>query len=278
MNGLIILIKLTCLLLLLASGGSNVFGSAYQQASAAGNVESVEKALNSVAQRAPEAQQEESYQRVYEAFSKLMQNMSQNSLVNVRRLVSRLNQLVGTPTTGGANNEASKQQQEQIGKEQQSQVSNKEQQTSGSKPSKSVAEQNMDDKTEQILNRLDKVNKTTDQNTLHQLNEDVSRLIGTLNDSYLRNIRRVIERVNRVVGQPAISGAATATTNQQLSNSDSNPNSNVLHQADLPDRIGDPHDRVPGFPGWDELIVAVDRMQKSLATFVRSSTRLITSG
>lgn len=252
MDGLIILIKLTCVLLV-ASGC--VFGAQRPVES----VESVEKAVDLVAQRAPEAQQhEESYQRVYEAFSKLMQNVSQNSLVNVRRLVSRLNQLVGTP--GGAsnvdNNEPKQQQQEQAGKEkpqqQQAQIASK--------------EQNMDDKTEQILNRLDKVNKNTDQSTLHQLNEDVSRLIGTLNDSYLRNIRRVIERVNKVVGQPgAISGP-------------SNVNSNALHQADMPDRLGDQHDRLPGFPGWDELIVAVDRMQKSLAHFVRSSTRLITSG
>lgn len=111
-------------------------------------------------------------------------------------------------------------------------------------------------------------------NVLHQLNEDVNKLIGTMNDSYLRNIRRVIERVNRVVGRPAISENQPTTDEQKLPS-----NSNMLHQADLPDRLGgDPHDRVPGFPGWDELIVAVDRMQKSFATFVRSSTRLITSG
>lgn len=187
-------------------------------------------------------QQDESYQRIYEAFTKLMDNMSNNSLGNARRLVSRLNQLVG-----GADQVPAGSQQAQ-----------KAVQQPALKPVQTV-----DERTEQILDRLDKVNGQTDQHTLRQLNDDVSRLISTLSDSYLRNIRRVIERVNRVVGQPE---QPTASSKQS---------SDVLHQS------GDPQDqgiRQPGFPGWDEFIVAMDRMQKSLANFVRSSTKLITSG
>lgn len=187
------------------------------------------------ASRAAPQQDGESYQRVYEAFTKLMQNTANNSLGNVRRLVSRLNQLVGTPAT--ATTDATVVQTEQ-----------KQQQTRG--------QQTVEENTEQILNRLDKVNKETDPHTLRQLNDDVSKLISTLNDSYLRNIRRVVERVNRVVGQPS--------------------NTAALHQSG--DRLDDLHQKQPGFPGWDEFIVAVDRMQKSLAHFVRSSTRLVTSG
>lgn len=267
MNRLIILIRLTCVLLVV--GGA--FGA---QQESEGEALRLERVLESV-RAAPEPQNEESYQRVYEAFSRLMQNMSQNNLSNVRRLVSRLNNLVGTPQ---------KQPQEQVG----SNKPNKEQVTNATAQQLKSGQQNssnksagsessMEEKTEQILNRLDGVNKNTDQNTLQQLNEDVSRLIGTLNESYLRNIRRVIERVNKVVGQPE-------ATSSSSSSSSSSPGSSVpsagstLHQPDMPDRLNDPHDRVPGFPGWDELIVAVDRMQKSLATFVRSSTRLITSG
>lgn len=191
----------------------------------------VESAVLAAATDATSASQDESYQRVYEAFSKLMQNVSNNSLGNVRRLVSRLNQLVG----GNGNQNVPNEQ---------------------------------DEKTEQVLNRLDKVTKDTDQHTLRQLNDDISRLIGTLNESYLRNIRRVVERVNKVVGQPAIaepsSGALADKRKQEQ------------HQS--PDRLEDPNVRLPGFPGMDELIVAMDRVQKSLAHFVRSSTRLITSG
>lgn len=172
-------------------------------------------------------QQDESYQRVYDAFTKLMQNMSNNSLGSVRRLVARINKLVGGPSASASSEQ--------------------------------------DEKTEQILNRLDKVNRDTDQHTIKQLNEDISRLIGTLNESYLRNIRRVVERVNRVVGQPQLSSDSSATKKHQ-----------EQHQS--PDRLEDPNVRLPGFPGMDELIVAMDRVQKSLAHFVRSSTRLITSG
>lgn len=190
-------------------------------------------------------QQEESYQRVYEAFTKLMQNTAQSSLSNVRRLVSRLNTLVGTPT-------ADKQQQR-------------------------PAEKSVEEKTEQILDRLDTLNRDTDPHTLQKLNEDVSKLIGTLNDSYLRNIRRVIERVNKVVGQPS---APTKEEEQQatvgVSKKPTNKPTSALLMDD--DRLVDQDGRLPGFPGFDELIVAMDRMQKSLAHFVRSSTRLITAG
>lgn len=183
-------------------------------------------------------QQEESYQRIYETFSKLVQNVSNNSLNNARRLVSRLQQLVGTP-------------------------------------SESVAA-TPDEKTEQILKRLDTVTKDTDQNTLTQLNDDVGRLVGSLNESYLRNIRRVIERVNKMVGtsSPLTVPPSPPQQPQQLNNKQQP--TVVLHQNG--DRLDDPGTRGPGFPGWDELIVSVDRIQKSLAHFVRSSTRLITSG
>lgn len=195
----------------------------------------VEKAILA-AQAAP--QEEESYQRVYEAFTKLLGNVSNNSLSNARRLVSRLNQLVGGNGNKPSTEEPAPSQQQQVAKR----------------------EQTNEEKTQQILDRLDKVNKDTDQNTLRQLNDDVNRLVTTLNDSYLRNLRRVIERVNKVVGQPSVSVPPEP-----------------LHQSG--DRLdGDNPVRQPGFPGWDELIVAVDRMQKSLANFVRSSTKLITAG
>jgi pyruvate/2-oxoglutarate dehydrogenase complex dihydrolipoamide acyltransferase (E2) component len=202
-----------------------------------------------------EPQQEESYQRVYEAFTRLVQSVSNNSLGNARRLVTRLNQLVGgtesaasgpakpasattaTAAPAPAAEPAKRQQQQQSSEEQ---------------------------KTEQILQRLDQVNKQTDQNTLRQLQEDVDRLVGSLSDSYLRNVRRVIERVNKTLG-----GSSSAAPNQ----------AGVLHQSgDRYDQLGPDGTRQPGFPGWDELIVAVDRMQKSLANFVRSSTKLITAG
>lgn len=186
-----------------------------------------------LAAAAAEPQQEESYQKVYEAFSRLMENVSNNSLSNVRRLVARLNRLVG----GGSGNEPGA-------------VSAVSQVQSGG----------IDERTEQILNRLDQVNKNTDQHTLRQLNDDISRLIGSLNDSYLRNVRRVVERVNKVVGRPVVS--ADQPRGEHLS----------------PDRLDDPNIRQPGFPGMDELIAAMDNVQKSLAHFVRSSTRLITSG
>lgn len=205
----------------------------------------VERAVLDAARAAPQ-QDGESYQRVYEAFTKLMQNTANSSLGNVRRLVSRLNQLVGTPSQ-----EQPAQPQPQPA--QQQQLAQKEQ--------AKRQQQSADENTEQILNRLDKVNKDTDQNTLRQLNDDVTRLISTLNDSYLRNIRRVIERVNKVVGQPEAS---------------EKPAGSALHQSG--DRLDDLHQKQPGFPGWDEFIVAVDRMQKSFAHFVRSSTRLVTSG
>lgn len=193
------------------------------------------------AQAVPEAQQEESYQRVYEAFTKLMENVSNNSLGNVRRLVSRLNTLVGGQTA------------------------------SKPEPAKPAAEPqrdlSVDERTEQILNRLDRVSKETDQHSLRQLNDDINRLVGTLNESYLRNIRRVIERVNKVVGQPAITAPdAKEPAAKPVS---------ALHQSGA--YVGDdPKNKVPGFPGWDELLVAMDQMQKSLAQVVRSSTRLIT--
>lgn len=194
--------------------------------------------------------QEESYQRVYEAFTKLLQNVSNNSLGNARRLVSRLNQLVGSGSPQAASKE----------------------QPAASKPAERELQpqpqpQSSDEKTEQILNRLDQVNKNTDQHTLRQLQEDVNRLVGTLSESYLRNVRRVIERVNKTIGSSE--GAAGATLR---------PPGGALHQSG--DRYGEASDghRQPGFPGWDELITAVDRMQKSLASFVRSSTKLITAG
>lgn len=198
----------------------------------------VERAVLDAATRAgPSDQQqhsEESYQRVYEAFTKLMQNTANNSLGNVRRLVTRLNQLVGTTNTPSPVVASEQQKTKQ-------------------------QEQSVDEKTDQILDRLDKVNKETDQHTLRQLNDDVNRLISTLNDSYLRNIRRVVERVNKVVGGPEAINSVSA-----------------LHQNG--DRLDDIHQKQPGFPGWDEIIVAIDRMQKSFAHFVRSSTRLVTSG
>lgn len=195
----------------------------------------VEKAILA-AQAAP--QEEESYQRVYEAFTKLLGNVSNNSLSNARRLVSRLNQLVGGTGTKPAVEEPAPSQTQQVVKR----------------------EQTNEEKTQQILDRLDNVNKNTDQNTLRLLNEDVNKLVSTLNESYLRNLRRVIERVNKVVGQPSVSIPPES-----------------LHQSG--DRLDDNTGiRQPGFPGWDELIVAVDRMQKSLANFVRSSTKLITAG
>lgn len=195
-----------------------------------GQVHEVERAVLAAASpQQQQAQSTESYQGIYDAFSKLMQNVSNNSLGNVRRLVQRLNNLVAPPPA--------------------SQIVVV---TPGPQ-----RQQTMDEKTEQILNRLDNVTKSTDQHTLSKLNEDVSQLIGTMNESYLRNIRRVIERVNKVVGQPQ--------QQQQVS-----------HQQSA-DGLDDPNQK-PGFPGWDEFIVAMDRMQKSLAHFVRSSTRLITSG
>lgn len=217
------------LLVALAIGNSSQFASGQ-------NKDEETLVLGALQAAQAEPQQEESYQRVYEAFTKLMQNVSNNSLGNARRLVSRLNQLVGGQTTAPGSQEQ--------------------------KPAKEInREQNVDEKTEQILNRLDNVNKDTDQHTLRQLNEDVNRLVGTLSESYLRNIRRVIERVNKTLGSTSTSGSS----------------SGVLHQSG--DRLEDNQfNKTPGFPGWDEFIVAVDRMQKSLANFVRSSTRLVTSG
>lgn len=211
--------------------------------------------------------QEESYQRVYEAFTKLMENVSNNSLGNVRRLVSRLNQLVGG--SGGEPTPSAGQVVAPVAASGGSGASQKQLGNGGSRQPIASSEE---EKTEQILTRLDSVTKNTDQNTLRQLNEDVSKLVGTLSDSYLRNIRRVIERVNRVVGRPALEQPKTSPSvlngsQEPLAASDRQSGSN-------PD---DPN-RQPGFPGWDELIVAVDRVQKSLASFVRSSTKLITSG
>lgn len=203
-------------------------------------VGAVLQAAQAQAEASQPAQQEESYQKVYEAFTKLMQNVGNNSLGNARRLVSRLNQLVGgqqaevtAPTAAAAKPVVPR-------------------------PVMKEQPQSVDEKTEQILTRLDNVNKDTDQHTLRQLNDDVNRLVTTLSDSYLRNIRRVIERVNKTIGTSSSSSGA-------------------LHQSG--DRLTeDGQPKGPGFPGWDEFIVAVDRMQKSLANFVRSSTRLITSG
>lgn len=201
------------------------------------------------AQAVPESQQEESYQRVYEAFTRLMQNVSNNSLGNMRRLVSRLNQLVG----GQPNQPAGSQEAVIAG--------------GASKPAEQAKRDlTVDERTEQLLSRLDGVNKETDQHSLRQLNEDINKLVGTLSESYLRNLRRVIERVNKVVGQPAIELPAKPSAAKPAA---------ALHQSGA--YLGDdPNNKVPGFPGWDELIVAMDRMQKSLAQVVRSSTRLIT--
>lgn len=182
----------------------------------------VEQAVK-VAQAAPEEQQEESYQRVYEAFDRLMQTVSHNSIGNMKRLVKRLNSLVGQPADT-----------KQLG---------------------------VEETTEQVLSKLDQMSKEKNQHTLSQLNEDVGRLIGSINESYLRNIRRVFERVNRLLGERASTGAKRGD------------------ERESDDRLEEPNGgRLPGFPGWDELIVAVDRMQKSLAQFVRSSTKLVTSG
>lgn len=212
----------------------------------------VESAVLAAAQASPDSspkQEAESYQRVYEAFTKLMQNMSNNSLGNVRNLVSRLNRLVG-----GSSDAAS----------------NKQVQVATGNPSKPDQKRtdatSIDERTEQILNRLDKVNKDTDEHSLRQLNEDINKLVGTLSESYLRNIRRVIERVNKVVGQPAINVPQVQASGEPAQ---------ALHQSGS--YLGDnPNNKLPGFPGWDELIVAMDTMQKSLAQVVRSSTRLIT--
>lgn len=225
--------------------GAAVLAEQQQQRTVAGAEQQVLGALQAAQepQQQQQQQSEESYQRVYEAFSKLIQNVSNNSLGNARRLVSRLNQLVGSAGSGSVQAEASARPVAAL-------------------PT-ATKEQNADEKTEQILNRLDQVNKDTDQHTLRQLQEDVNRLVGTLSDSYLRNIRRLIERVDRVVGRP--SGEQRVGP------------ASKLHQAG--DRLQESEaNRQPGFPGWDELLVAVDRMQKNLAGFVRSSTKLITAG
>lgn len=238
----------------------------------AGDVEAaILQATAAAAAGAPQQQAEESYQRVYEAFTKLMDNVSNNSLGNVRRLVSRLNQLVGGPTGQPA--------PAAIAESTTSSNAN----GNGKREQQSLSEE--EKRTEQILNRLDGVNKSTDQHTLSQLNEDVSRLVGTLSDSYLRNIRRVIERVNRVVGRPALVAppAAVAAAAKPAASASASASASVLHHEPAESRQNmngneDDPNRQPGFPGWDELIVAVDRVQKSLASFVRSSTKLITAG
>lgn len=172
-----------------------------------------------------EGQSDESYQRVYESVARLVRTMSQNNLSNMRRFVARLNTLVGgTPTTATATNT-----QREVSLQEES--------------------------TQQILDRLDNVKAgQTDSTSIRQLNDDINKFISTLSDSYLRNIRRVIERMNKVIGTPS---APSMYANDDDFN---NPNRGV------------------GFPGWDELIVAFDRIQKSLAQFVRSSTRLATAG
>lgn len=211
----------------------------------------VQNAAVLASQGAPDKQQEESYQKVYEAFSRLMQSVSNNSIGNVRRLVTRLNRLVGTSNNNNNINE------QQLTEDKQKQDATRNQQ-SKRQPTRDNLE-DYDNRTEELLQKLNSINKQTDQNTIRQLNEDVNKLVNGLGDAYLRNIRRLIERVEQVVG----------------TNGTRNPNS---AQNQAPDRLDDPTNKTPGFPGWDELIVAVDRIQKSFANFVRSSTKLVTSG
>lgn len=209
------------------------------------------EAALSAAQAAPtDAQQEESLQRVYEAFRRLSGNLQHNSLGNFRRLVQRLNQLVGP----SGNQPAQPVAPVTIATT-----------TTGSPPGSTSQKQITVDANEehanQVIKKLEQAAAANDQHTIRALGDDVNRLIETMNDSYLRNIRRVVERVNRLIGRPSGDSVAPA---------------NSLHQSG--DRLQDPDKRQPGFPGWDELIVAVDRMQKSLASFVRTSTQLVTSG
>lgn len=228
-----------------------------KQAEEANNVEHAIHA----AEVAPDNQREESFQRVYEAFTRLTRTVSDNSIGNMRRLVSRLNNLVGMPSSGHSSAASS------------SRVT-------------TASDSSVEEKTEQVLQKLDQVDRETDQHTLRQLHDDVSKLIGTINESYLRNIRRVVERVNRLIGQQQPTGAAAerdpngpnSGPNAFRKGSSQNGSQQPLHQS--ADRLNDETtgSKQPGFPGWDEFIVAVDRMQKSFAQFVRSSTKLVTSG
>lgn len=215
------------------------------QVSEAAQLAQIERALGELPREAAK-EQPESYQRIYEAFTRLTSSVSSNSLANMRRLVDRLNVLVGQPSPAAPAVAAPA--------------------SSGAR----VAGQSVEDKTEQALDALDKMQTETNEHTLRQLGDDVSRLMQTINESYLRNIRRLVERVNKVVGEPAkVAPRAPA-------HSDAAIDAVAAEQR----QSSNDHEgvRVPGFPGWDELITAVDRMQKSFAQFVRSSTRLVTSG
>lgn len=203
------------------------------------------------AQAAPEAHQEESYQRVYDAFRQLTHNVQNVSLGNMRRLVQRMNQLVGA----SANSKAS------------------ERAHSTESPTKSPIDQLQQHqirdqnelRAEQVLVKLEQASKETDPNTLGRLGDDVNRLVDSMNESYLRNIRRVVQRLDRVLVGSASKPAKAIH------------HINILHQSSNGFQAEDAN-KVPGFPGWDEFIVAMDRMQKSLAQAVRSTTRLVTSG
>lgn len=230
------LVALCCVL---AAASANCLSSEQKQAIDEQSV-GVEfaRALQLAASAPNSPVEQESHQRVSEAFSRLMQSMSTNSINNVRRLVSRLTNLVG--------GEEAKQQKPSAGKPS-SQYEDKQ---------VIVQQEQFEVETEKLVQQLEETKqKPADEQTLRRLNDDVSRLVSTLGDSYLRNLRRLIERMETAVGKP----------------------SNKASQQ-MPDRLDDPNHKDPGFPGWDELIVAVDRIQKSVAGFVRSSTRLVFSG
>jgi len=227
---------------------------------------------------------EEPYQKIYETFAKLLQSSPNGSLASARCLVGRLNDLVGLEAQRlGSGGSAIGEQP--AGRPLPSAARDMEQQQGGAGSGNNGSHE---EKTEQILTRLDQVNTNTDQRTIRQLQEDVNRLVNSLSDSYLRNIRRLIERVDRILlrqQQQQQNGGASSSSGAQNGQSRSGRPANspqvpadALHQSG--DRFQDQNEanRPPGFPGWDELIVAVDRMQKSLASFVRSSTKLITSG
>lgn len=189
------------------------------------------------------SQEQESHQRVNEAMSRLLQSMTSNSIGNVRRLVARLTDLVGSSQTTNAPNGPSKTAD------------------AARQSFEQARDSNYDQQTEQLVQRLNSVNRqTAEPQTLRKLNEDVSRLVSSLGDAYLRNMRRLIERAEQTLGKPGQPQGGNA--------------------AQAPDRLDESSNsnKEPGFPGWDELLVAVDRMQKSVASFVRSSTRLVTSG
>lgn len=222
-----------------AAAAAAASGSAAAVVAAAPEVEgNAEAALVGSLQAAAHApEQEESYQRVYEAFTRLVSSVSNNSLGNARRLVSRLNQLVG-----GTEPQVKPQQTNQ----------------------RVSAETSEEQRTEQILQRLDQVNKQTDQNTLRQLQEDVNRLVGSLNESYLRNIRRVIERVNKTIGTNS-TGALPLTPPAQMqyrANNDKNRDKQ----------------RKPDFSGFEGFLGVMEHIRDSFYKTFSSSHYLLMMG